>query len=473
MSRGLRGVLVTVLALLAAAWPLAASGQAPAPANPRVTQQDGAVSVSRDEAPGAPQERTAGDDRLDAACGGTRGLWSDGETLWAVRSGEGGAGRILAYDVESRERRAERDFELASGNAAPRGLWSDGETAWVSDSGRDRLFAYDLATMTPRPARDIPLAGGNGQARGIWSDGETLWVLDGAARSLFGYDLESGEALRAHALDPANAVPHGLWSDGYAIWVSNQGSERLFAYRLRGGQLVRLPGEEFTVRSGNGDPCGLWSDGGLVYVADLADERVYFTTALPPERDTRLAWLALTGVDIGRFTSGRTSYGGMVVDGVTVDARAVRPEAAVTIAPADADGNPGNGHQVAVAEGAEITVTVTAPDGLRRQVYRVRLEDPGSGSAGGPREASPQRASRLVIGDTGGVGVSHRNDCAQGARLSALGGWPDGTRVEVLAEGVGRCSGWLWARASGVTSWLRPDYALTSVDAAGRAAGGS
>jgi len=44
------------------------------------------------------------------------------------------------------------------------------------------------------------------------------------------------------------------------------------------------------------------------------------------------------------------------------------------IAPADADGDDANGHQVMLSEGAQISVTVTSPDGSRERVYRVTIE---------------------------------------------------------------------------------------------------
>ena len=192
---------------------------------------------------------------------------------------------------------------------------------------------------------------------------------------------------------------------------------------------MRFRDEEFTVRTGNGDLRGLWSDGGLMYVADLTDDRVYFTTELSASKDTRLAWLALIGVDIGEFASGRISYDGVVFDGVIVDARAVRLGATVTVAPADADGNPDNGHQVAVDKGGEITVTVTSEDGPRSQVYRVRIEDPDPGSEPGPDEASaagdeqPQGWSEQVAyrARCGSIGVPR---CAAGARYRGSGGDP-------------------------------------------------
>ena len=67
-----------------------------------------------------------------------------------------------------------------------------------------------------------------------------------------------------------------------------------------------------------------------------------------------------------------------------------------------------------------------------------------------------------MIGNTGGDGVSHRNICSDDARLSEVGGWPDGTEVEVLQEGSGSCEGWLRVRSGEVTSWVREQYVLES-----------
>ena len=65
-----------------------------------------------------------------------------------------------------------------------------------------------------------------------------------------------------------------------------------------------------------------------------------------------------------------------------------------------------------------------------------------------------------VIGDTGGDGVSHRNVCEDDARLSAIGGWADGTTVEVIAVGRGPCDGWLWVETDTVSSWVRDQYVV-------------
>lgn len=81
------------------------------------------------------------------------------------------------------------------------------------------------------------------------------------------------------------------------------------------------------------------------------------------------------------------------------------------------------------------------------------------GSGSGQPATTEQRPVR-VIGNTGGIGVSHRNDCADGARLPGFG-WADGEEVEVVATGDGRCARWLRVRAGdGVTSWVREQYLL-------------
>ncbi len=417
--------------------------------------------------------------RPQPGCGITTGLWSDGMTLWVAWNGTGPRDGVLAYDIATRERLAERDFRLAARNLAPRGVWSDGEVAWVSDSGQNRLFAYDLGTRQPFPARDIELAAANDDARDIWSDGATMWVLDGRVGRLFGYSLASGAALSSHALDAANDEPGGLWSDGYLIWVTEASATRLVAYRLADGELVREPDGDFVVKTGEERPRGLWSDGGLMYVADLTDRRVYFTTALPPATDARLASLSIGGVDIGPFSSAKTYYRGEPDDDWTVRARPVRPGATVAIMPTDVDGDSSNGHQVDPETVTEVNVTVTSEDGLRSRVYRVRIErtvtpeaepeDPVPPSAGTKpttaREPSTPRVwpgQVTVIGNTQGMGVSHRYDCRDAARHSIVGGWVDGTEVEMLGEGVGRCSGWFWVRAEGVGSWVRARFLVPS-----------
>ena len=315
------------------------------------------------------------------------GLWSDGQTLWIAENGDGADDAIYAYDRDSGERVADREFEVDERNRAPRGVWSDRTTLWVSDSGQERLFAHDLASGERLSDSDIELAERNADARGIWSDEVTMWVLDGVKDSLFAYDLASGELLAEYALDSANGDPHGLWSDGVTFWVSDHGEKRLFAYRLAAEEegedgLERNRDEEFpdTVlsRASNNSPRGIWSDGDVMYVADESDGKVY-TYNMPDAIDARLATLSLSGLDSGEFDSGRTEYEGVPGEAVTettVEATTVQRRTEVAIHPPDADGDDANGHQVSLQSVEEITVTVTSADGSRTRVYRVTVQRP-------------------------------------------------------------------------------------------------
>ena len=326
---------------------------------------------------------------LDGGNDWPTGLWSDGETLWIAENGQGTDDAVYAYDLASGERVEEREFALHETNRAPRGFWSDRSVVWVSDSGRERLFAYDLATGERLEEREFALAAGNADARGIWSDEETMWVLDSRAGALFAYGFESGEQLGQYALDSANDDPRGSWSDGVTIWVSDHGAKRLFAYRLPvlpdaetdsgeedARELERASDEEFTElsKASNNSPRGIWSDGDVMYVADESDDRVY-SYNMPDAADARLASLTLSGVDIGEFDTGRTEYEAVVADGVTattVEAEAMQRRTDVAIDPPDA-GVEADGHQVALQDLGEITVTVTSQDGSRTKVYRVRF----------------------------------------------------------------------------------------------------
>ena len=359
-------------------------------------------------------------EELDGGNDRATGVWSDGTTLWVADNADGAGDAVYAYDRASGERLSEREFALAETNRAPRGFWSDRSVVWVSDSGQERLFAYDLATGERVEEREFALAARNSDARGIWSDEETMWVLDSRAGALFAYGFESGELLAEYELDAANDDPRGIWSDGVTIWVSDHGAKRLIAYRLPAPEgpaaedaepqdLERVRDEEFpnTVlsRAGNNSPRGIWSDGDVMYVADQSDDRVY-SYNMPDAIDARLASLTLSGVDIGEFDPGRPDYEAVVADGVTattVEAEAMQRRTDIAIDPPDADGEV-DGHQVALQDLGEITVTVTSQDGSRERVYRVLL---------GPEEAA--RPAEEAAGPAPEEAAGPAPQCLRGA----------------------------------------------------------
>ena len=378
-------------------------------------------------------------EELDGGNDRATGVWSDGTTLWVADNADGAGDAVYAYDLASGERVEEREFELDERNRAPRGVWSDGETVWVSDSGRERLFAYRLADGERVEEREFALAAGNSDARGIWSDEETMWVLDGVKDSLFAYDIASGELLAEYELDAANDDPRGIWSDGVTIWVSDHGAKRLFAYRLPvlpdaetdpgeedadddARELERVRDEEFTElsKASNNSPRGIWSDGDVMYVADESDDRVY-SYNMPDTADARLASLTLSGVDIGEFDPGRTEYEAVVADGVTattVEAEAMQRRTDVAIDPPDADVE-ADGHQVALQDLGEITVTVSSADGSRTKTYRVRLgEEEAAGSVAGCLRGDIAVGFSLVV--YAGGSIEDLVACAEGRNVAAL-----------------------------------------------------
>ena len=279
-----------------------------------------------------------------------------------------------------------------------------------------------------------------------------MWVLDGRADALFAYDFESGEVLAEYALDSTNSDPRGIWSDGVTVWVSDHGGKRLFAYRLPAlpdaetdsgdedadddaepQELERVRDEEFSKlsRASNNSPRGIWSDGDVMYVADESDDRVY-SYNMPDAIDARLASLTLSGVDIGEFDPGRPDYEAVVADGVTettVEAEAMQPRTDVAIDPPDADGDDANGHQVALQDLGEITVTVTSQDGSRTRVYRVRFPDTGWDPARDPwphcLRGAVSEGFSLVVYEGGSV--EELVSCAESRDIATL---------YVLHEGV-------------------------------------
>ena len=169
-------------------------------------------------------------------------------------------------------------------------------------------------------------------------------------------------------------------------------------------------------RASNNSPRGLWSDGEVMYVADESDGRVY-TYNMPDAIDARLSSLTLSGVEIGEFDPGTTDYEGTPGDGVTettVTAEA-QPRTKMVIDPPDAN-EEADGHQAALRDLGEITVTVTSADGSRTKTYRVRLGEAGP-SASCLRGAVAEGFS-LVVSEGGSI--ENLVACAEGRGVTAL-----------------------------------------------------
>ena len=194
------------------------------------------------------------------------------------------------------------------------------------DRSERKLFAYQLQNQARLPGRDIPLAAANSSPAGTWSDGLNIWVADDSSNKLHAYNISDGTADSAKDFTTLHASgnnnPAGAWGDGETIWISDTGEQKLYAYKLP--------------ISDNADLRSITVD------ATTVDA----TTIDNPDVTTRL------------FTREQISSGHR-------GGAAPAPQGAgIDLSPPDADGNPGNGHQLEPGDnGANLTIKVTAQKG--------------------------------------------------------------------------------------------------------------
>ena len=211
------------------------------------------------------------------------GIWSDGETLWAVADWR--TGEVSAYALADGTPLPERGIRLSGGNGFPAGLWSDGRTLWVADYNGG-VTAHRLADGSRLAEQDMDAdvlaAAGNHQPTGLWSDGTTMWVADYAAWKVFAYRLSDKARVPGKEFDLLEASgapvnPFGLWSDGRTALASAYLKGRVLGYRLADGVLAG--DRAVSVLAGSSNPMGLWSDGRILWVVDEWDNRAYAYSA--------------------------------------------------------------------------------------------------------------------------------------------------------------------------------------------------
>ena len=308
------------------------------------------------------------------------GLWSDGATLWSAAWWSGG---LVAFDLDTQARLSAQDIATASDNPSPTGLWSDGVTLWASDYGGG-VYAYRLADGARVPGEDIAAAleeAGNDTPTGLWSDGTTLWVADYFDAHVYAYGLadKARDEAREFALADGTKA-YGLWSDGTTVWTADFADGRVQAYRLANGRFDASRGYN-TSTVGNSAPVSLWSDGETLWVGDRYDEKLYAYAMSALEvavlsGNATLSALSLSGVEVGSFASGTTSYSATVANEVaTTTVTATPTDAAATVAIADPHGSTAGASRTVNLDVGDtaITVTVTAEDGQTTRTYTVTV----------------------------------------------------------------------------------------------------
>ena len=91
-----------------------------------------------------------------------RGIWSDGLTFWVS---DDGANRIFAYRIVDgalvRMEAEEFGFLvlISAGNSDIRGIWSDGDTLYAADAVKRKIFSYNLPDATQAHLSALSLSG--------------------------------------------------------------------------------------------------------------------------------------------------------------------------------------------------------------------------------------------------------------------------------------------------------------------------
>ena len=333
-----------------------------------------------------------------------RGLWSDGDTLWAAHtSGTAGTARLYAFDLDTGARDANKDVALAGmGTSTVRGITGHDGRGWVNratgsnstssihgytiDSrGRwSRTTSLDRQGLEGSDLQTLPSA-----RRGITTDGEILWsVFDGdgvrnsdhiQAIGLLGEsanerlrDEEFGNSLR----DAGNEAPLGLWTDGETVWVADDDDEMLYAYDVESG--ARSTAKEFSsddiaIGGRSYSPWGIWSDGETMWIMDT-NEYIY-GYEMPVSTNTRLKYLRAEGEDLAGFDPSRTSQSLALPNDkttYTITTRTLNLFAGYEFTSDDAELFV-EGHQVDVTNTATLTIEVTAQDGSTTATYSIEL----------------------------------------------------------------------------------------------------
>ena len=397
-------------------------------------------------------------------------------------------------DLPALERVVDEEFEEPGrvGNNSPRGLWSDGDVMYVADANDGRVYTYNMPAAIDARLASLVLAG---VEFGEFSPARTEYE-GGAETGVEEATVEAAPAQAEATLaiappdaddDPGNGYQVTLAGTGeITVTVTSPDGSRTRVYRValasrevpdapqgRLDECLRgpvAPGGFSLMLAGGGSvddlaACasrrgvaalhalheGEWLSYNLGAPEFVNDPfRELFAAGLPPgtplvvrggeppaaEADSRLASLALDGVAFGAFSPGRTEYAGVADEGLTqaaVGAVPAQAGASVVITPADADGDPANGHQVALQAGAPVTVTVTSSDGTRTAVYRLWIA--GAGVEAAPDgEAAPEclrgeigPGFSLVAYEGGDVGAL--DACARSLGIAALYALADGVYV--------------------------------------------
>ena len=131
------------------------------------------------------------------------GAYSDGRWLWIAVDyfkDPSKAGQLLAFNLLSGERAADRDTILHCDIRNPIGMWSDGENLWVVDGATKRLYTFAIPAQTAQQQAANSPVQGSVTIAGTAQVGETLTAdtsgitdPDGLDNATFTYQWLAGD----------------------------------------------------------------------------------------------------------------------------------------------------------------------------------------------------------------------------------------------------------------------------------------
>lgn len=86
-------------------------------------------------------------------------------------------------------------------------------------------------------------------------------------------------------------------------------------------------------------------------------------------------------------------------------------------------------------------------------------------------DALSEQETIRYIANTGGVGVSHRSACEDGARIDGV--WPERTELEIVLADDADCTDWTLLTDGEITSWVSDKYLSQTAPSTGSATTGS
>lgn len=177
-------------------------------------------------------------------------MCTDGKTIWMANSKfHAPRIKIIAYNFFTKQRRPDQDFNNdLNFNYRPQGIWTAGKTMWVSSIGEGKIYAYDINSKLRSREQDFNDLDGIKIAQGIWSDTKIMLVADEYQDppQILAFNLETKERMPEQDFDSqimiqsGNDYPQSLWSDGKIMWICDNdltgrhALSKLNAYTLPG-----------------------------------------------------------------------------------------------------------------------------------------------------------------------------------------------------------------------------------------------